>query len=155
GTQGTGSSQFLGPLGLAANASGQVYVADIEANLVKKFGSSPFQIYPTPIVVDWHKLLPPGLVRFHLRWQNYSLDSSTLPVSRTLFPQPFGIFIPDGAPAPGFDVPSVPPGSFQDVFVDVPPDQLPPTAPVLLPGGGPPAAGGPCPPLDEWNGNVD
>jgi DNA-binding beta-propeller fold protein YncE len=155
GTQGTGSSQFLGPLGLAARPSGTVYVADIEANLAKVFGSSSFQLYPTPISVDWHKLQPPGLVRFHLRWQNDSPDMPSLPVTGSLFPQPFGVFLPDGATAQGFDVPSVEPGSFQDVYVDVPLDQLPPTAPLVLPGGGPPAAGGPCPPLDEWNGNVD
>src|SRR5262245_39846581 len=153
GTMGTGGGQFQGPLGIAADAVGTVFVTDLAASKVKKFGGSSFHFYPTLTGVDWHMPFA-DFIRFHLRWRNYSLDTESQPLAASLFAEPFGVFMPDGPPVQGFDVPPVPAESFFDVFIDVPLDQLPPSAPVQLPGGGPSAAD-PCPPGDGWSGNLD
>jgi hypothetical protein len=89
-------------------------------------------------------------VQFHLRFDNPDAVP-TAPVTGDMFSQNFGVFLPDAGPIGHFDVPPIQPGSFFDVFFDVPLTQLPPNPPTA---GGPPP-NGPCPPLNHWNGNVD
>jgi len=152
GTQGSGSGQFMRALGVAVDASDHVFVSDANLYRVQKFGGSSVAYFPTLGSVRW---VPNSIAQLHLilSWDNPGTQEATLALSGTVFPQPFGAFMPDGPPVGGFDVPPVPPGSRFDVFVDVPMDQLPPSAPRILPGGGP-GPGDPCPP-PGWAGNVD
>jgi hypothetical protein len=89
-------------------------------------------------------------VQFHLRFDNPDAVP-TAPVSGEMHSQEFGLFLPDFGLIGRFDVPSMQPSSFFDVFFDVPLIQLPPNPPTV---GGPPP-GGPCPPQTHWDGNVD
>ena len=99
--------------------------------------------------VDW--TTNGDLVHFQLHFDNPD-PTPTLPVTGVLNTQAFGAFAPISGSPHAFDVPPIPPNSFFDVFVDIPLAQLPQNPPNIVPGG---AAGGPCPPGNHWDGNVD
>ena len=106
--------------------------------------------------VDWATIHDPAgasIVRFHQHWINPNPTTSSAPASGWMSPQLFGVFNPDGSPVGTFDVPPIAPGGFLDWYIDVPLQNLPPSAPKTVPGGPPPGA--PCPPDDHWDGNVD
>jgi hypothetical protein len=112
--------------------------------------------------VDWANVPSPGgnHVRFHLRWQNDSPTTPTNPATGNIMSAMFGAFVPDYGPIGGFSVPSLPPSSFFDVFLEVPLSSLPPNPQKSLPGGGSGGAAAqtttqPCPPDSAWQGNVD
>lgn len=106
---------------------------------------------PVPGAIDWQTLPGGNTVRFHVRWDNPDSQPSS-PIDGQIRSQVFGVFQPDFGPIGSFLVPAVQSNGSFDVFTDVPVSQLPPTAPKS---GGPSAAGGPCPPDDHWDGNVD
>ncbi len=100
--------------------------------------------------VDW--TTSGSSVLFHLRFDNPDA-TPTLPVTGVLSPQAFGAFVPSAGGMRPFDVPAILPNEFFDVFVEIPLSELPANPPNIVPGGG--SAGGPCPPGDHWDGNVD
>jgi hypothetical protein len=110
---------------------------------------------PQPGTVDWSTLAGTGNVRFHVRWLNPSMTQPTSPATGHMGSQKFGAFLPELGTIGDFTIPSISPASFFDVFLDVALTALPPTAPKVLSGGGPSPTGGPCPPDDDWDGNVD
>jgi hypothetical protein len=103
--------------------------------------------------IDW-VTLPSRMVRFHLHWTNPDPNQASEPATGRMMSQMFGAFLQDFGPIGQFDVPSIPAGSFFDVFFDISLDQLPPRPQKRLVGGGP-GANSPCPPDDHWDGNVD
>ncbi len=107
---------------------------------------------PTLGQVDWHTI--GTMERFHLRWENPSANTPTIPVDGSIKSQEFGVFLPDFGPIGDFSVPPIAPNSFFDVFVDVPLAQLPVEPLQVVPGGGP-TPGAPCPSDTIWDGNVD
>ena len=109
---------------------------------------------PVPGTIEWSRLQGTGNVRFHVRWDNPDANSPTQPVSGDMMSQAFGVFLPDAGPIGHFDIPTIPAGSFFDVFFDVPMDSLPSEPARQFPNGNPPV-GGPCPQDSSWNGNVD
>ncbi len=106
----------------------------------------------SPTQVDW--TTDQGVVHFHVRWSNTDTENSSDPVNETIFAQAFGVFLPDQNLIHQMTIPPLQPNSFFDVFFEVPLSALPPSAQTEMPGGGP-GAGGPCPPPDNWNGNLD
>src|SRR5439155_22446705 len=80
--------------------------------------------------------------------------NASAPVSGDMSSQMFGVFQPNFGPIGHFDLPPIAPNSFFDVFFDIPLNQLPPEPATELPGGGP-VPNSPCPPPDQWHGNVD
>ena len=112
---------------------------------------NPTGANPQPGTIDWTH--PPGTnnVRFHVRWTNPSTSQPTAPASGEMFSQAFGVFLPNVGHIGHFELPAIQVNGFFDVFTDVPLDSLPPTAATA----GGPASGGPCPPIDHWNGNID
>jgi hypothetical protein len=105
--------------------------------------------------VDW-ETLPTGMVQFHLQWHNPDLALPSGAVSGEVRSQEFGVFVPDVDLIGQFDVPSLAPDSFFDVFFEVSLSSLP-QAPEE--GYSPKPTQGlppiPCPPDDHWDGNVD
>ena len=119
---------------------------------------------PDPVVTvsDWTTDLSTGTVHFQLHWSNPDPTSSSHPIAGTMSSQQFGVFQSNYKEIGTFDVPSLAPDSFFDVFYDVALADLPPSAEEVLPGGGPSTAPGVtgaasslCPPDDHWDGNVD
>jgi hypothetical protein len=109
--------------------------------------------------LDWnpiHNAAGGRDIRFHMRFHNHDPLTPSMPTSGDVFPQQFGVFLPDASPIPigHFDVPGLAANSFFDVFFDVGAGQLPPNPPQDLPGGGP-NPNDPCPPDTNWIGNVD
>jgi hypothetical protein len=94
-----------------------------------------------------------GLVTFTLSFYN---DGSTPsePQSGELFAQDFGAFLPDLMSIEEFDIPPIPPESFFDVVVEIPYDQLPPSAEETFDWGGI-DKGTICTKDWHWDGNVD
>jgi hypothetical protein len=101
--------------------------------------------------VDW--ATNAGMVRFHVQFHNPgpSLSESA---SGEIHSQEYGAFLPDFGSIGAFNVPPLMPDSFFDVFIDVPLDVLPPSAPTITPWGNKTAAVI-CGPDDRWGGNVD
>ena len=89
--------------------------------------------------IDWSYLASTGNVHFHMRFTNPD-PAASLPATGMLAPQMYGAFEPDLLPTRSFDIPSIAPGGFFDVFTDIPLAQLPPSAPTS----GGPAAGSPA-----------
>ena len=110
--------------------------------------------HPQPGTIDWSKVPGTNNIRFHMRWNNPSSQAPSLPVSGDMMPQAFGVFLPDACHIGHFDVPTMGPNGFFDVFLDVLRDSLPAEPAKFFPNGNPPV-GGPCPPDSSWNGNVD
>ncbi|MBU1950711.1 MAG: hypothetical protein KJ927_18505, partial [Candidatus Eisenbacteria bacterium] len=99
--------------------------------------------------IDWSTV--GDNVEFHLRFINADAEP-TGPVSGTLTPQEFGVFLPGfGSPRP-FDIPPLAPDSFFDVFIEIPLAELPQNPPEANTGDG---LDVPCPPGDHWDGNID
>jgi len=68
-----------------------------------------------------------GVVTFTLPFYNDGLIPSE-PMTGELSAQEFGAFLPNIMTIGPFDIPPIPPDSFFDVFVQIPYDQLPPSA---------------------------
>ena len=98
-------------------------------------------------------------VRFHLQFHNPDPSNPSGDVSGVLSSQPYGAFVQNYGPITSFDVPSLAPDSFFDIFYDAPLSDLPPSAEVIQPGtDGSGATLSPsvtCPPNLFWGGNVD
>jgi hypothetical protein len=98
-------------------------------------------------------------VQFHLRFRNLESYPSG-PVSGSVTSQPFGAFNPDYGPIGSFDIPTLLPSSFFDVYFEVPLSSLPPSADGAYlpkagratPAGVPPPG---CPADNHWDGNID
>jgi hypothetical protein len=111
--------------------------------------------------VDWETI--GQSVRFHVQFHNPDPSAPSEAVSGMMSSQPFGAFVPNSGPIGTFDVPVLAADSFFDVFFDVALSSLPPSAEMILPGGGPGNGTAPgvtgladvCPPPTFWNGNVD
>jgi hypothetical protein len=92
-----------------------------------------------------------GIVTFQLHFTNPD-QAPTLDASGELFSQEYGAFLPDLGTIGTFDIPPIPPESFFDVFMEIPLDQLPPSASEILPWV---KSQEHCPPDYHWDGNVD
>ena len=113
--------------------------------------------------VDW---VPVGsTIRFHQHWTNENTSKPTDPASGDMSSQAFGVFQPDFGPIGHFDVPAIAPGSFFDVFFDMPRANLPPDPQKIVPNSATtaqtaaatkfPTTNTDCPPDTNWAGNVD
>jgi hypothetical protein len=104
-----------------------------------------------------------GDVHFSLQFHNDDPANPSPPVSGEMSSQPFGAFVQNFGPIGTFNVPSLAPDSFFDIFFDVALADLPPSAETIMPGTGAgtlaPGVNGAatvaCPPPNFWNGNVD
>jgi hypothetical protein len=105
-----------------------------------------------PEDIDWSTIGTD--VEFHLRFRNPDLVESQ-PVSGELWATQFGVFLPPEVPVGTFDIPPIPPESFFDVVIQIPLDQLPPSAEETVPGEGLLLQPDHCTPDDHWDGNVD
>ena len=94
-----------------------------------------------------------GLVTFQMRFHNTGFEFSQLSTGE-IYAQPFGAFVESTMPIGTFDIPPTPPESFFDVFVEIPYDQLPPTAAEDMPWDKD-AKDLTCPKDWHWDGNVD
>jgi hypothetical protein len=115
---------------------------------------------PHLAAVDWSNIGTGSTVHFHLRFQNDNPAGPTNAISGNMMSQPFGAFVPDAGPIGNFSIPSLPAGSFFDVFFDVPRASLPPNPTKVLPGSSEAQIAiaqqpQPCPPDTAWQGNVD
>ena len=103
----------------------------------------------SPAGVDWTTI---GTnVHFTLHFVNPD-PTASLPGTGSLMPAAYGAFAPNSGLSARFDVPAIQAQSFFDVFLDIPLTALPQNPPTIVPGGG---VGGPCPPENHWDGNVD
>ncbi len=68
--------------------------------------------------VDWETI--GSSVRFHVQFHNPDQNAPSDPVSGEMSSQPFGAFVPNSGPIGTFDVPSLAPDSFFDVFFELP-----------------------------------
>lgn len=116
----------------------------------------PVGVPPQPGTIEWSTNPASGLVHFHVRWLDPNPSQPTSPGSGSIHSQMFGAFLPDVGTIVGFTIPIIQPHSFFDVFFDVSPANLPPSATKMLSGGGPASGGNNlCPPDNHWDGNVD
>lgn len=107
--------------------------------------------------IDW--ATDAGIVTFHALFHNYGTQTSEA-AGGGIYSQEYGAFMPDVGLIGTFDVPPIPPDSFFDVYVEIPEDQLPPSAQETLPWNkaekaGDPAAKQACIPDTHWDGNID
>jgi hypothetical protein len=94
-----------------------------------------------------------NVVTFQLPFYNDGPLPSELQ-SGELFAQEYGAFLPNIMSIGTFDIPSIPPDSFFDVFVEIPYDQLPPSAEERFDWDGP-LKNAVCAKDWHWDGNVD
>lgn len=94
-----------------------------------------------------------GVVTFTLTFYNDALVESE-PQSGELFAQEYGAFLQNIMSIGTFDIPPIPPESFFDVFVEIPYEQLPPSAEELYDWDGP-LKNAVCAKDWHWDGNVD
>ena len=94
-----------------------------------------------------------GVVIFTLTFYNDGQTPSELQ-SGELSAQAYGAFLPNIMSIGTFDIPPIPPESFFDVFVEIPYDQLPPSAEERFDWDGP-LKNAVCAKDWHWDGNVD
>lgn len=107
--------------------------------------------------VDWITIQDAtgaSIVHFRLHFVNTDPANPSPPATGSAMAQPFGVFMPDAGPIGSFDVPPIQVNSFFDVFIDIPLQNLPPSAQQIVPGTGP-TPNHPCLPVNHWDGNVD
>ncbi len=94
-----------------------------------------------------------GVVIFTLNFYNDGPTPSELQ-SGELFAQEYGAFLPNITSIGIFEIPPIPPESFFDVSVEIPYDQLPPSAEERFDWDGP-SKNAVCAKDWHWDGNVD
>jgi len=104
-----------------------------------------------PADISW--VTDAGVVTFTLKFHNDAGVPSEAQVGE-LFAQEYGAFLPDLMSIGEFSIPPIPPIGFFDIFVEIPYDQLPPSAEEYFDWGGI-QKDATCAKNWHWDGNVD